>query len=226
MQLEDKLKVLRLPGMRFELECEPAFTKSELKAIERMVDAQLLHRHNAKYRSLKKKAKLKYVNATVNSINYQFCAGLRRHAVEQLASSVWVRRHSNVFIYGEPKRGKSFVACALGDEVLSQEFSLLSFDFADLIIELRLANSEGNMAAYLQTLNKARVLLVEDVSPEKMIDKEISLFNELVDSRAKSGSFIFTAEKPPAQWSEAFSNQVTGENIMKCLMFKAHVMRV
>jgi len=119
----DKLHTLRLTGMGAAFEqqlAQPA--AQELSFEERfalLLDQEILYRDNRRLSRLLKAAKLR-LNACVEDIDYRHPRGIDRPFMSTLASCQWVEHHQNLAITGPTGSGKTWLACALGNQACRQ----------------------------------------------------------------------------------------------------------
>lgn len=224
--LEDKLKKLRLSGMLAELQNEPALTSYELAAVERLVNAELITKANRKSLRLRKNAKLTYPNATLSAIDYRLCQYLDQHVVDQLAQCSWVKRSKHIFIIGDARSGKSFVASAIASEVIESQIPLKCCDFSELIVELRSAAAKEMTADAISRLNKFKVLIIDGWQPTMLTAIEASLLFELIASRNHTHSFIITSTVLPDNWAADFCDEIIGQLIAKKLLPNSHQLKL
>jgi hypothetical protein len=80
-----------------------------------LVDQEILYRDNRRLARLLKAAKLR-VGACVEDIDYRHPRGIERSFMSTLASCQWIARHQNLTIAGPAGSGKTWLACALGNQ--------------------------------------------------------------------------------------------------------------
>ena len=126
-QTTDQLRALKLTGMleAWEQQREQPQTH-DLSFDERLallVEREVLHRENRRLARLLKAAKLR-VNACVEDIDYRHPRGLEKARMAALASGDWIRQAHNLCITGPTGCGKTWLACALGNQACRQGLSV------------------------------------------------------------------------------------------------------
>ena len=79
--------------------------------------------------------------ACLEDVDYRTPRGLDRSLIHSLASGRWLREHNNVLILGPTGSGKSFLACAIGNQAARGGFSVRYQRLTRLLDELALARS-------------------------------------------------------------------------------------
>ena len=147
-QTTDQLRALKLTGMleAWEQQREQPQTH-DLSFDERLallVEREVLHRENRRLARLLKAAKLR-VNACFEDIDYRHPRGLEKARMAALASGDWIRQAHNLCITGPTGCGKTWLACALGNQACRQGLSVRYLRLPALFEQLRIAH--GVLAA-------------------------------------------------------------------------------
>jgi DNA replication protein DnaC len=165
-QTLSQLKALKLDGMARAFEEQAALTAStSLSFDERfgmVVDREIAWRDTRRLERLLKSAKLKNPQACVEDIEYRQSRGLDKSVVATLASCDWIRNAQNLILTGPTGAGKTWVACAFGQQACRQVFSVLYVRVARLFEELKIAHGDGSFTRRLAQLAKMDVLLLDD----------------------------------------------------------------
>jgi DNA replication protein DnaC len=154
-QTVDRLHHLRLAAMAeayLAQQRDPA--AASLSFDERLgilVDAEQLARENRALRRRLKEAKLKIAHACLEDLDYSG-RKLDRALIRQLATGRWVAEHHNVLITGPTGVGKSYLACALGQQACRQHHRVIYRRLPRLFPELTLAHGDGTYPTVLARL--------------------------------------------------------------------------
>jgi hypothetical protein len=156
------LRQLRLPGMVQALEEQLTQPPAQALAFEErlglLVDRELTHRQNMRLGRLLKEARLKQA-ACIEDIDYRSGRGLEKSQMASLASGDWIRAHQNLLICGPTGVGKSYLACALGNQACRQGLSVLYLRAPRLIEELRISHADGSYAKRLARFAKTDLIV-------------------------------------------------------------------
>src|SRR6202020_943954 len=96
-------------------------------------------------------------SACMENIDLRTPRGLDRSTMQALASGLWIRQHRNVLISGAAGIGKSWVACALGNQAARDGVPVLYKRLSRLLDELAIARLHGRQARLLKTLARTRL---------------------------------------------------------------------
>ena len=116
----DRLRALRLGAMA-DAYCaqqqDPAIgTLSFEERVGLLVEAEHLSRDNRKLARRLTEAKLRITQACLEDLEYAPRRELDRPLIRQLATGRWIGEHRNVLITGATGVGKTYLACALGQQ--------------------------------------------------------------------------------------------------------------
>ena len=140
-QTLDKLQELKLHGMLTELRQQierPEFQQLPFEdRLGFLVDREILDRSNRRVIDLLRKAKLRQ-SACVEDIDYQQTRGLEKSRMASLVSCDFIRHHQNLLITGPTGCGKSWLACAIGQQACRQGISVKYLRVAKLLEGLRI----------------------------------------------------------------------------------------
>ena len=121
------LRTLKLTGMAeaFAQQLEQPAAQ-QLAFDERfawLVQCETTYRENRRLQRLLQLARLRQ-SACVEEIDYRQARGLERSVVAQLSTCDWIRQHHNLHLTGPTGTGKSWLACAFGQQACRQGFTV------------------------------------------------------------------------------------------------------
>jgi DNA replication protein DnaC len=175
-----------------------------------LIDREATFRDNRRLSRRLTAAKLRQA-ATVENVDYRTPRGLDRALFQSLATSQWVREHNHLAIVGPTGTGKSWLACALGNKVCRDGFSVLYKRAPRLFADLALARGEGRLARLMTTLERTNLIA------EQRRD-----LLEIVDDRYDKGSLLITSQVPLAQWHDIVADPTLGDAILDRIVHNAH----
>src|SRR6202042_3706889 len=107
-------------------------------------------------------------NAVVEDTDFRAPRGLDRALFHKLAGCDWIRQSQHLVISGPTGVGKSWLACALGRKACREGFSVLYRRAPRLFADLATARGEGRLARLLRSLERTRLLIIDDWGPEQL----------------------------------------------------------
>ena len=118
--------------------------------------------------------------------------------------------------------GKSWLACALGHKACREGFSVLYRRAPRLFADLATARGEGRLARMLATLERTRLLIIDDWGPEPLTAEQRRDLLEIVDDRYEKGSLLVTSQIPVSRWHELMGDPTIGDAILDRVVHRAH----
>ena len=165
-QTLNQLRALRLDGMVAALsDAATHITASELPFEQRLallVQREVDWRDSKRLERLLKAARLKVSSACLEDIDWRASRGLSREVITSLAGGDWLRHGHNVLVTGATGCGKTWLACALGQQAARLGFSVLYTRAPRLLEELQVAHGDGSFTRRLAQLSRVDLLLLDD----------------------------------------------------------------
>jgi len=91
-----------------------------------------------------------------------------------------------------------------------------------LFAELATARGEGRLARLLATLERTRLLILDDWGPEPLSAEQRRDLLEIVEDRYEKGSLLITSQIPVARWHELIGDPTLGDAILDRVVHRAH----
>lgn len=221
-----QLKSLRLDGMAYALEEQQIMPASQELAFEDrlglLVEREIVWRDNRRLERLLRQAKLKQAQACMEDIDYRGSRGLDKRLMVTLAGCEWIRRSQNVLLTGPTGAGKTWLACALGNQACRQGFSAMYLRVPRLVEQLRIAHGDGSFGKLLAQLAKIDVLLLDDWGLTPLQPSERHDLLEMVDDRVSTRSTIITSQLPVEHWHAWLNDPTLADAILDRLVHASH----
>jgi len=163
--LLDKLRTLRLPGLRAGLEeqlRDPRY--ADLSFEERLgllIDIECARRDDGR-RERRLQAARFALRATLEDLDLSPVRGLDRRLIFELGQGEWIERHLNAIVLGPTGAGKTYLACALGHAACKQGLPVRYERTSRLLGDLALAHADGSWPQALLGLARVRLLILDD----------------------------------------------------------------
>jgi len=126
------------------------------------------------------------------------------------------------YLAGSTGIGKSWLACALGHKACRDGFSVLYKRASRLFVDLAQARGEGRLPRLLTTLERIRLLIIDDWGPEPLNAEQRRDLLEIVDDRCDRGSLLITSQVPVNRWHEVIGDPTLGDAILDRIVHRAH----
>ncbi len=186
-----------------------------------LVDREVTSRDNKRLSRRLRDAKLRQA-AVVEDTDFRTPRGLDRALFLQLAGCGWLREHSHLVIGGPTGVGKSWLACALVHKACREGYSVLYKRAPRLFADLATARGEGRLPRMLATLERTRLLIIDDWGPEPLTAEQRRDLLEIVDDRYDKGSLLITSQVPVSGWHEVIGDMTIGDAIIDRVVHRAH----
>jgi DNA replication protein DnaC len=186
-----------------------------------LVDAEQLARENRALTRRLKEAKLRVSHACLEDLDYSG-RKLDRALIRQLATCQWVAEHHNILITGSTGVGKTFLACALGQQACRQHHRVIYRRLPRLFPELMLAHGDGTYPTVLARFARVDVLILDDWGLVGLTDIQRQDLLEILDDRDGARSTIITSQLPTDRWHDHLGDPTVADAILDRIVHRAH----
>jgi len=221
----EKLRSMRLTGMARALEAQleqadiARLTFDERLAL--LIDREEIDRHNTALAQRLRHARLRQ-SACPEDIDYRRPRGLDRGLLQSLIAGRWLAENNNVLVTGKTGTGKSFLACALGNQAARDGHSVRYQRLSRLLDELAIARAEGRLSAVLARLSKVKLLILDYWLMAKLTSDQRRDLMEVIDDRHQRGSTLLATQIPSDRWHEQIGDATYGDAILDRLVHNAY----
>lgn len=228
-QTLENLRQLRLPGMAQAIEDQRVNT--ELQALpfdDRLsmaVDIELQQRETRKLERLMKQAKFKH-DASPEDINYRTKRGLDRQVLANLLSCDYLDKRLNVIFTGPTGVGKTWLACALGQQATRRGYSVLYTRLSRLIEDLDVAKADGSLPNLRKNISKKQLLVLDDWALSPLTSTGRQELLEIIDDRLGNSSLIITSQLPIEKWHQWLGEATIADAILDRVVHQSHVIKL
>lgn len=221
----ETLRALKLSGMaeayarQLEQPDTQALSFDERLAL--LVDREQTYRESRRQRRLLQLARLRQ-SACVEDIDYRHPRGLERSLVAALSTCDWIRARQNLHITGPTGTGKSWLACAFGQQACRQGLSVRYERTPRLLDQLRIARGDGSYQRKLALLARTDLLILDDFGLKPLAAHERHDLLELIEDRHGLRSTVLTSQLPVSAWHAFLNDPTVADALLDPLTSGAH----
>ena len=144
--------------------------------------------------------------------------------LRELASCKFIQERKNIVMIGNPGRGKTHIAIALGIRACLQGFRVLFKNASTLSVELTEARDNYQLGKLERQLEKTDLLILDELSYLCFNRYESDLLFKVLSDRSERTSTIVTTNLPFSRWTELFENTTMVSALVDRLTFRSHVL--
>jgi len=191
-----------------------------------IVDQEYTRRGNNRLSRLVKKAGFAEPGACLEDVDYSPDRKLDADTIRTLATCRYIESKLNVCILGPTGAGKTYLACALGNQACRQMHTVRYVGLQDMLGEFALARETGEFPKTLDAYKKAQVLIVDDWLMFDVSDAEAMVLYHLVEARKYVGSTIICSQVGPDGWHGRIENPVAADSICDRIVHSSYKLLV
>jgi DNA replication protein DnaC len=224
-QTKDQLRTLKLTGFLEALEQQLEQPHTHELAFENrlgfLVEREVLYRDNRRLARLLSNAKLREP-ACVEDINYAHPRGLDKSRMASLVQLDWVRSGLNLCITGKTGCGKTWLACAIGNQSCRQGLVTRYFRLPRLLEQLRISHGDGSYARLMMQLLKTDLLILDDWGMQPLDTPQRQDLMELIEDRHGRRSTLIASQLPVKHWHDYIGEATMSDAILDRLLHGSH----
>jgi DNA replication protein DnaC len=222
----DQMQALGLAGMaagyRQLAEQDNAAELSRDEWLGLMLDREAAMRADRRLTNRLAAAKLRFVDACIEDIDFASRRGLDRRNTLQLAQGVWLKAHENFIITGLTGTGKTWLACAFGRQAARLDHSVLYLRMPRLFEDLAMARLDGRFPRLIDKLARVQLLILDDWGTHTLNDQQRLDLLEIFEERYRRKSTLITAQLPVAKWHDMIGEPTIADAILDRIIHNSH----
>ena len=144
--------------------------------------------------------------------------------LQELASCKYIEQRQNIVMIGNPGRGKTHIAIALGIKACLQGYRVLFKNASTLSTELTEARDNYQLGKLERQLDRTDLLILDELSYLSFNKYESDLLFKVLSDRSERNSTIVTTNLPFSKWTELFENTTMVAALVDRLTYRSHVL--
>jgi DNA replication protein DnaC len=130
-----------------------------------------------------------------------------------------VREHQPLLVTGPTGIGKTFVACALGNQAAREGYGVFYTRLTRLLDDLATARLDGSLARVLRRLARLEVLIIDDWAMTELAQR-LDLM-EVIDDRHDRAATVLATQIPVANWHRSIGDATYADAILDRIVHRA-----
>lgn len=189
-----------------------------------LLDVEAAERDSRKIERYLKAAKLRFSQAALEDVEYRSDRGLDRSLVMTLAEGEWIRRKQNLILTGATGTGKSWLACAFGNQACRQCLTTYYCTSTRLFEDIARSHADGSLPKLRRQLIRTQLLIIDDLGIGG-IEKHLGpVLLEIIDQQSMNGALLLTSQFPTEKWYDLFGDPTIADAILDRIVHRAHML--
>ena len=223
--LYDQLLELRLPAFREALreqQTDPRY--SELAFEDRLallVDHEWTRRRENRIQRHIHAAAFP-LQAAFEDLDFSPARGLDRRSILELSQCHWITTRHNLLVLGPTGSGETFIASAFGHAAVRHGFTVRYYRTARLLHTLSQARTEGSFVAWLRSLARTSLLILDDWMRDPITLSNAQDILEVLDDRFGHTATLIASQIPVANWHLRIPDPTLADALLDRIVHSAH----
>ena len=229
IELNRALRQQRLGGMAAVLEtrlhqaqAEPMVPNDFLSCL---VSEELTRRSGRLLERRRKQAQFRNPQKTLDNFDFNFNKKMNRSLVFDVATAQIVARHDDALFLGPPGTGKSHLAQAVGQAVITQGYRVIYREAHILLEEIADATLDGTRREHMELLATVPLLIIDDLGMRKLPSSAAEELLEIVMRRYERASTMVTSNRPVEDWGKMLGDSAAVTAMLDRLLHHGHVLK-
>ena len=211
-----KMKEMRLHGMvrayntLRETRTQQKLTLDEMVA--HITDAEWDERYNRKIERLRNSACFRF-KAHLADVEYSKVRNFDKETILELSRCDWVRRGENLLLTGSTGTGKSFLACALGNNACTQKLKVKYVNCMKLFAQLKLAKIDGTYFREMKSLQNHDLVILDDFGLQPFDAESRLMLLEIFEDRYGEKSVMISTQLAIDVWYDVIGDPTIADAV-------------
>jgi len=190
-----------------------------------LIEREYLERQNTKVKRLRAQANLKE-RAAIEDLQYDPERALKRAQIRELAQCLWIRKACNLIITGATGTGKTYLACAFGEQACRHGFKVLYVKLSEFAAMLSHARTTGVTNSLIPKAQKADLLILDEWLRDPLPQPYAREILDLLDRRYRVTATLFATQLPVVDWHQHITDPTLADAILDRVVHDAHRLQI
>ena len=164
-----------------------------------LVDTEWTRRENNRLKRLTKNAGFPMQNACLEDLDYT-TRKIDKNLIATLSTCNYILDRRNLLLLGPTGGGKTFLATSLGMAAVRKKLSAKYYRTPDLLSDIAIARSEGNIRRFFKLLSKVTLLILDEWLLFPLTANESRDIFDLMEYRKDYGAVIICSQFELKGW--------------------------
>ena len=198
--VSDRLKALHLNAMAEGLEVldqgGELYQMAPLEVLNQLIALQQISSDNRITDRYKRSARLFFPMADLSNILYLPDRHINAALMDELATNQYIDNSRNVLITSATGCGKTFCACALGNNACNHQYSVRYFTMMGFLDACEVATEKRREVKFISSVEKVNLIILDDFLLTSISLEEAEFLFQLFSERTKQDhrSFIICSQ--------------------------------
>uniref|UniRef100_UPI0025BE8048 ATP-binding protein n=1 Tax=Aquisalimonas sp. TaxID=1872621 RepID=UPI0025BE8048 len=128
----------------------------------------------------------------------------------------------NLLLTGPTGTGKTYLACALGNQACRQGLSTRYVRLPRLLEHIHIAHADGSYPRLMQQLSRTELLILDDWAIAPLTASQRQDLMELIEDRHGLRSTLIASQLPVEHWHDYLGEPTLADAILDRLLHNAH----
>jgi DNA replication protein DnaC len=229
IELDRALRQLRLGGIAAVLETRLHQAQVEPMApidfLSCLVSDELTRRSERLLERHRKQAQFRDPLKTLDNFDSNFNQKMNRSLIFDLATARFIARHEDALFLGPPGTGKSHLAQAIGQAVITQGYRVIYREAHILLEEMADATLDGTRKEHMELLATVPLLIIDDLGMRKLPSTAAEELLEIVMRRYERTSTAVTSNRPVEDWGKMLGDSAAVTAMLDRLLHHGHIVK-